>query len=486
MQRLLQKLFSRCRRSVARAGQAKKKFRPMIETLEDRRLMTAVSSPNPYAPIIPNVQIETVYFGSAWAGKASNPAQSAELAAEAKDLNGFFSAITGSHYMDALSQYYCLNSYGSTIRPGYGQFAKADFVPGQMVSGQTIPESVIQTMLANEIQSGNLDAPNGNTLYMVFMPPGVSEAGDLGGPRGHHSSFAYGGGYAYFATIEHPTTQDPATGKFFQPVGAVGTETTFQFMTEVASHEMVEAISDPMGNVPGDAAWWDRNQGDNTYRDEIGDIAQDNPPSGGTMALEGTNGAGYVVQKYWSNQANNSVAPGPGASDFKNLNAVPYLANFDFGLTDQNGRTIGGSWGDLTSSNGDGSQVSFAGTFDGQPVAVSVQAQVGQKLNVQIRSKSDGQLVFSGIISQPSGDWWNVTDTDSPLAPGHVELSGTVFKSGQGLQAFGTGGYIVGQPFSGALYGSSFGGSGCGPGDGPNGQFNNYNSTNPLHHHYYD
>src|SRR5262249_30490283 len=79
--------------------------RPTLDALEDRRLMATVTSPNVYAPIIPNVQIETVYYGSAWTGQAGNPTLSAELSAEWKDLDQFFGAITDSHYLDGLSQY---------------------------------------------------------------------------------------------------------------------------------------------------------------------------------------------------------------------------------------------------------------------------------------------------------------------------------------------------------------------------------------------
>jgi hypothetical protein len=162
----------------------KRLIRPTLEALEDRRLMANVTSPNASAPIIPNVQIETVYYGSAWSGQAANPALSAELSAEWKDLDQFFGAITDSHYMDGLSQYSMTTPSGTVIRPGPGSFARHDFVGGQLTRGQTVSEYTVQTMLSQEIQRRALDAPNGNTLYMVFMPPGVEEAGDVGSGGG--------------------------------------------------------------------------------------------------------------------------------------------------------------------------------------------------------------------------------------------------------------------------------------------------------------
>ena len=430
-----------------------------LEALEDRRLMATVTSPNTLAPIIPNVQIETVYYGSAWSGQASNPAQAAHLAAEAQDLDQFFGAITNSRYMDGLSQYFMTTPHGTVIRPGYGSFVRHDFVAAPLMPGQSVSEAAVQTMLAKEITGRGLDAPNGNTLYMVFMPPNVLETGDTGSGGGHHSSFAYGSGTAYFATVEYPTTG-------LLPGGRLGNETNFQILTEIASHEMVEAITNPMLNVPGQAAWYDR-----TTAFEIGDIPQKAPTPGGVMGIEGTSGYGYVVQKYWSQQANASVLS--GGINFQSIASVPRLTNFAFGLVDQNGRTELGSWQNLTSASIDGSQVTYAGTFNGQEAIIYVSASVGQKLSVNITTIGGTQL-FSGVMSQPSGSWRNETANGDFLAPDYVEMSGTVFQSGQMLTAFGTGGAIYPPQFTGAQYGSSYGGMG----DGPNGMFNNYHSPN--------
>jgi hypothetical protein len=442
-----------------------------LETLEDRRLMAVVTSPNPQAPIIPNVQIETVYYGSAWStGQGVNSAQAAELSAESQDLDQFFRDITSSHYMDSLSQYSMTTPHGTVIRPGYGSFVRHDFVTGNLTPGPTVTEAGIQTMLTNEIQGGALDAPNGNTLYVVFMPPGVQETFDVSNSfAGHHSSYAFGNGTAYYATIEYPTSGGTILGN-------VGSETNFQYLTETASHEMVEAITDPMVNVPSQAAWFDRNTG----QGEIGDITQKNPPPGGVIGLEGTNGYGYVVQKYWSNQNNTSVIP--GGISFQNISVVPQLANFAFGLTDALGHTKLGNWGNLTSASIDGSDVTFAGTFDGQKVTIDVAANVGQKLNVTIYLQGGGGVLFNGSMSQPSGSWANEQPNGDFLAPAYVELSGTIVESGTALQAFGTGGAIYPPQFTGADYGGSYGGMG----DGPNGMFNNYNSPNRFHHPAYE
>jgi hypothetical protein len=250
----------------------------------------------------------------------------------------------------------------------------------------------------------------------------------------------------------------------------VANATNFQVLTEVASHEMVEAITDPMPTVPGQAAWFDRNTGE-----EIGDITQDSMPPGGTMGLEGLTGYGYVVQKYWSNQDNASVIP--GGINYHVISAVPTLANLAFSLTDQTGRTLLGNWGSLTWESTDLSQATFSGTFDGQAVTVLVQGNQGQELTVQISSQSSGSL-FVGVISQPSGSWVNRDSTGDFLAPVYVELSGFVIENGQVTSAYGTGGAIYPPQFTGAGYGGSYGGMGTSPGD-------NYNNPLRFHRPYY-
>jgi hypothetical protein len=235
-------------------------------------------------------------------------------------------------------------------------------------------------------------------------------------------------------------------------------------MTEIASHEMVEAITDPMVNVPGQAAWGDRSTG---Y--EIGDITQANVPPGGVMGLEwgagyglqATAGSGYVVQKYWSQQANTSVIP--GGTNYQLISVVPTLSNFGFSLVDQNGQTTSGGWGAVTWASSDGSQVAFAGTFAGQAVTVHVSANVGQKLSVTIDSQG-GTLLFSGTMSQPSGSWRNETPSGDFVAPDYAELSGTLYTSGQSLTAFGTGGAVYSSPTT-----NGGGGGGGGAGGGYNG-----------------
>jgi hypothetical protein len=404
---------------------------------------------NAGAPIIPNVQIETVFYGSAWSGQASNAAVSAQLAAEAQDLDQFFAQITSSAYMDGLAQY-----TGSNGAPGRGTFVKADFVAGTPQADKstgTVSEATVQAMLSKEIKAGHLDGPNGNILYFIFMPPGSIEAGDVPSGGGHHWSFStpLGSGTGLYATIENPLT--PGFGAK-APLGAFGNETNFQTMTEVSSHEMAEAITDPLGNVAGKGAWF----GTANNTGEIGDIVAYQAPAGTAFGLEEVAyGNAYLVQNYWMGNIN---TPSPGVTTYQALQTVPStLADMGFTLVDQNGTSHNVSWTNETSSSAKGKQATFAGTFDGQAVTVQITANVGQYYSVTITTASGTQL-FQGRLSQPAGQWRNETGGGQWVAPAYAELSGTFTSGKKSLAAFGTGGYASPWPqFTGSQYGGSYG-----------------------------
>src|SRR5262249_44125661 len=300
-------MFQRRNRAGRRVYRPAKAFQPALEPLEDRRLMSVISYDQVNkGAIIPNVQVETVFYGSVWTNGAPTSYQSThsyELSTEAVDLNNFFNTIANSQYMDALSQY-----TGSNGAPGHGQFIGADLVPGLSPNPQLSPltsiqDSDVQTMLQNEMDAHHIPAPDANKLYVVFLPPGEASKADVGSGGGHHTSFSTtSGAKAYYAVIEHPLSG-------FTPEGAISTATRLQQFTEVASHELVEAITDPVVNT----AWHG-----SIYGNEIGDITQSHPPAGGTMTLD----YGYLVQRYWSEKDQTSVAPG-GFQNFLGYVSIP-------------------------------------------------------------------------------------------------------------------------------------------------------------------
>jgi hypothetical protein len=128
-------------------------------------------------------------------------------------------------------------------------------------------------LIQQEIDAGTLPATNANTLYFVFLPDGV-EVVQGGGAScqafcGYHDSF---GSDVYYGVMPYPGCS-----------GCTGGSAVFDALTSTTSHELCEAITDP---IPGQG-WYDDTNG------EIGDIC----------AWKTRKLGNYTIQLEWSNQA---------------------------------------------------------------------------------------------------------------------------------------------------------------------------------------
>ena len=144
-----------------------------------------------------------------------------------------------------------------------------------------VTDAQVQAALQGWIAVNQVPATTSNTLYFIFLPPGVvSELGSAqscvaGGYCGYHNEV----GAVYYAVIP-----------FVNCNGCTFPGQFLDTLTEVSSHELAEAITDPALN-----AWFDPATGD-----EIGDICNRQ-----TVRL-----GGYLVQTEWSNaQQACAVAP---------------------------------------------------------------------------------------------------------------------------------------------------------------------------------
>ncbi|MEY2553124.1 MAG: hypothetical protein QOC57_984, partial [Ilumatobacteraceae bacterium] len=244
---------------------------------EARGLAPLIASPpilhNHGGPVLGSVQVVPIYWGAAWATGTN-----AQLATQ---LDGFFDFIVTSSYMDLLREY----STAST-QIGHGQRLASARVsnsePGTVVSGvREVTDAQVQTALQGWIGNNTVPATTANTLYFVFLPPNVVSL--LGTSRscqafcGYHSHI----GNVYYAVIPYADCGGCAfPGQFLDT------------LTEVSSHELAEAVTDPALN-----AWWEDGPGD-----EIGDICN----------RQTTRLGGYLIQTEWSNAQNACViAPVP-------------------------------------------------------------------------------------------------------------------------------------------------------------------------------
>jgi len=210
-------------------------------------------------PLLTAVEVFTVFWGAAW----EESPQSLVM----KSMNLFFDFILTSQLIDQLGEY---NVPGKTI--GHGK-RTGSIILTAPASGKSVQDSAIQQLLQQEIASGVLPAATTNSLYFFFLPPGVQVL--QGGSAsckdfcGYHDATSGG---LFYAVMPYPGCS-----------GCTGGLAVADALTSTSSHELCEAITDP---IPGQG-WYDDNNG------EIGDIC-----AWKTRTL-----GNYTIQLEWSNNA---------------------------------------------------------------------------------------------------------------------------------------------------------------------------------------
>ena len=209
-------------------------------------------------PLLTSVKVFTVFWGTAW--------QTSPNSALATQINEFFKFVVSSALMDQLSEY---SVTGQAI--GHGSFVGTVTITQPALS-HSVTDAAIQNTLQQEITSNSVPMPDANTLYFIYLPPGTAVV--QGGSRscqafcGYHDSFGSG---IYYAVMPFPNC-----------AGCLGGMTNLDALTSTSSHELCEAITDP---VPGQG-WYDDTHG------EIGDIC----------AWQTKKLGNYTVQLEWSNK----------------------------------------------------------------------------------------------------------------------------------------------------------------------------------------
>jgi hypothetical protein len=233
--------------------------------------------------VIQNVKVVKVQYGT-------GTYQSFITATGAASLAGFYSAVTASNYLTWLSEY---NTTTPKQTIGTGTYAGSYAItPASSRNKATITDANVQAEISAQITAGKLPAPDNNTLYMVDFPKGkaISQGGSkscvAGGFCAYHGTFKRNSQNVYYGVLP-----DMSAGSGCDT--GCGSGSAFGNQTSVASHEMIEAVTDAevgLATVVGaPLAWYDSANG------EIGDICN---------AQQGTitsGGATYTVQKEWSN-----------------------------------------------------------------------------------------------------------------------------------------------------------------------------------------
>jgi hypothetical protein len=214
-------------------------------------------------PLLTAVQIFTFFWGDGW--------QSQPQAGVMPQVVQFFDFIVTSALLDQLGEY---GVPSNAI--GYG--ANLGATPVAAALAQSVDDSAIQQFIQQEISTNSaVPQPTPNSLYFVFLPPGVSVS--LQGSSsctafcGYHSDI---NGQIFYAVMPYPDC-----------AGCSGSLTVLDALTSTTSHELCEAITDP---IPGQG-WYDDSNG------EIGDIC----------AWQTKKLGAYAVQLEWSNKAGKCI-----------------------------------------------------------------------------------------------------------------------------------------------------------------------------------
>jgi hypothetical protein len=236
-----------------------------MEQLEDRQVLSVTYHGG---ALMPNVEVQALYYGSDWNNNSTYYNQTGYL-------DGFLNNIVHSSYMDML------NSAGYGV--GRGSFDGGKISLANIDKTQYLNDSTIRSVIQGYINNGVLKSPDGNRLYVVFVEDNVAvKAGSETSQTdflGYHWAFAGNDVYGRATDIHYAVITYPG--------GSVGNASlswlsALNQLTEVTSHEIAEAVTDPNGSYK--TFGWN----DDAFTDgEVGDLV-----NAQTVYLNG-----YAVQR---------------------------------------------------------------------------------------------------------------------------------------------------------------------------------------------
>jgi hypothetical protein len=217
-------------------------------------------------PLLTHVDVHPVFWNSATKLQSN--------------INSFYAAVVTSPLYSMLAQY---NIGSGTSHNG--------IVDNR--STANVSDATVQSRISALITAGSLPAPTANTYYPVHFPSGMRITAPDGSRScvqfcAYHGTFVRNGVNVNYGIV-------PDIGQTGCN-GGCGGSTVTNNTDSVASHELVEATTDPavgLATVFGPPLGW-YDQPDNQ---EIGDLCN---------AQQGS-AAGFTVQKEWSNAAHACV-----------------------------------------------------------------------------------------------------------------------------------------------------------------------------------
>jgi hypothetical protein len=241
-------------------------------------------------PVISNVKVMAVFWGN-----QVDPTTVAKI-------GGFYSSITDSDYMDWMKEYDTNiiaqdGKQGTNQHIGRGSLG-GTFTIAPINKNAKLSQSDIQGELVNQIAQNSLPKPDADTLYMVYFPANIT------------ISISFGDSCAAWCG-DHEGFTDPKFGNIYYAMmpdlggscafGCGFASDPFSSLTFISSHEMSEAVTDPLSplaNVaPARPAGWlalDQNEIGDLCTSSSGDLK-----SGSVL---------YSVEGEWDNTINGCKA----------------------------------------------------------------------------------------------------------------------------------------------------------------------------------
>ena len=351
-------------------------------------------------------------------------------------MSSFYAGVTNSAYVDWLNEYNTSitaigGQAGTNQAIGRGTFAGLTTItPSSANNGASITDAQVQSELTAQINAGALPAPavdaQGNAIsyYSVFFRhgqkicDGTSCSLVSGGFCAYHGTMTVNGREAFYAV--HPDLVG---------ISGCGSSTSFNNTTSVASHELIETVTDAEVGIATTyappLAWYDQTH---SGLGEIGDICN---AQQGTVV--GGDGVTYTIQKEWSNVSSACIATRAATNDFS-LSASPTSLTI----------TAGGSATSTISSattSGAAQTVSLSAT--GAPAGVTLALSP-----TSVSSGASSTLTVSTTAAASTGTF-TITVTGTGASATHTtSVTLTVNGTGGGGTSVTNGGFETGT-FSG-------------------------------------
>jgi hypothetical protein len=221
------------------------------------------------------------------------------------ELQSFGETVEASSWWSTVTHGYCQGPEGACIGQGSApQNVVFGTAPASSYSdSQTGGSSTLQQWISDGLSSGALPSPESgsvsNTLYVLYFPATTTiELNDLKSCvdfDGYHSAFTVGSQVVPYAVV--PECSGPMAGNT-PPI------TTLQNTTITASHEILEATTDPVEPSQGGLAWYlslidveNRGWTDIQGGGELADLCIDPFLLDQDETAEGS----FTVQRIWSN-----------------------------------------------------------------------------------------------------------------------------------------------------------------------------------------